>query len=81
MKPADTYPLGVVVVVITTTDGKKHTEDWPPDDVEGAREYAAETAHCRDVAHVSFEDCRTGERADFRPAASTAPTQMEGSAQ
>ena len=53
--------LGVVTVTVNTADGLSDIQDWAPEDAAEAREYAAETAHCRDVKSVDFANHDSGE--------------------
>lgn len=48
------FKLGVVVVEVTTHDGRTTIEDWAPEDVDQARDYAAETSRCSDVTSTVF---------------------------
>lgn len=65
MPPADEFELGVVTVEVTTLDGSTTIEDWDPAEAPEAREYAAETANCADVASTIFRDNRTGEEITY----------------
>lgn len=62
---AKTFPLGVVVVSVTSADGATHIEDWNPRDAVKAKEYAEETAQCGDVLSVDYYNAKLGETATF----------------
>lgn len=64
------FKFGAVTVEVNTRDGSTTIEDWNPKEADEAREYAAETANCADVASTIFRDNRTGEEVTYGIAAS-----------